>query len=229
MIPAALHWSSGKDAAYAFHKVRREGELDIRTIVTSVNETHGRVAIHGVRQDILARQVQALGMPLVKVPLPYGCTNEVYLERMNAALGKLADDNVRDHIFGDLALADVRAWREDMLAAQNLTAHFPLFGLDTAEIAHEIIAAGIKAYVVTLDPKKLAPDICGAAFDHGFLDGLPQDVDSCGENGEFHTLIWDSPDFAAPVDLRRGETLTRDGFVYTDFMLAQTGPVLGSD
>jgi diphthamide synthase (EF-2-diphthine--ammonia ligase) len=193
-----------------------------------VNETHERVAIHGVRREILARQAQALGLPLIEVPLPYGCDNEVYLERMNAALAKLADDGVRDHIFGDLALADVRAWREAMMTAQSLRAHFPLFGMDTAQIAREIIAAGINAYVVTLDPKKLAPDICGAAFDHSFLDGLPQGVDHCGENGEFHTLIWDSPDFAAPFFLWRGETVTCDGFVYTDFMLAQTAPAHGS-
>ena len=194
-----------------------------------MNETHERVAIHGVWREILARQALALGVPLIEVPLPYICTNELYLERMNAALAKLAYDGAQDHICGDLALADLRAWREDILTGQNLRAHFSLFGLDTAEVTREIIAAGIKAYVVALDPQKLPPNLCGTVFDQKFLADLPQNVDPCGENGEFHTLVCNSPDFAAPVDLMHGETVTRDGFVYTDFMLAQTGPVLGSD
>ncbi|MCI2393974.1 ATP-binding protein [Aliiroseovarius sediminis] len=224
MIPAVMHWSSGKDATFALHQTRRAGRFDIRAVLSTVNEPHGRVAIHGVRRAVLAAQARALGLPLIEVPLPYGCTNEIYLERMNVALDQLAKDGLQDHIFGDILLEDVRVWREKMLTAHDLNAHFPLWGLDTATVARDMLSAGIAAHVVTLDPAKLSDAQCGTAFDTAFLDGLPQGVDPCGENGEFHTLVSNSPDFAAPLDLRRGETVTRDGFVYTDFTLATPHP-----
>lgn len=228
MTPAVLHWSSGKDAAFALHKARREGRLDIRAILSTVNETHERVAIHGVRREVLAAQARALQLPLVEVPLPYRCTNETYLDRMHAALSKLAAEGIADHIFGDLFLADVRDWREAMLEPLGLRAHFPLWKSNTSVLAREMLGKGLGTYVVTLDPTRMPQELCGTAYDASLLAALPAHIDPCGENGEFHTLVWDSPDFSAPLCLERGETVVRDGFVYTDFILADVGPAIGS-
>jgi len=219
--PAVMSWSSGKDSAFALYEARKAGALDITALLSSFNETHDRVAIHGTRRAIARAQAAALGLPLIEVDLPDPCSNAEYEARIGDAVRRLADDGVRDWVFGDLNLADIRAYREGMLAPLGLTAHFPLWGRDTGMLAREMLAAGLQAHVVTLDPARIPADMCGARFDADFLARLPAGADPCGENGEFHTVVSHAPGFAAPLDLIRGETVTRGAFVYADFTLAQ--------
>jgi len=218
--PAVMSWSSGKDSAFALQAARQDPSLRVVALLSSFNETHDRVAIHGTRRAIARAQAAALGLPLIEVDLPAPCSNADYEARMGAAVLRLDAEGVRDWVFGDICLEDVRAYREAMLAPRGLTAHFPLWGRATGPLARQMVADGLVAHVVTLDPARLPADLCGARFDAGFLSRLPGDVDPCGERGEFHTIVADAPGFAAPLALIRGETVVRDGFVYTDFTLA---------
>ncbi|MDJ1009626.1 MAG: adenine nucleotide alpha hydrolase [Paracoccaceae bacterium] len=219
MTTAILSWSSGKDSAWALHVARQTG-LAVTGLFTTVNETFSRVAVHGVRREVLRAQADAVGLPLTEVDLPYPCSNEVYEARTGAALARLVDEGLTDMVFGDLFLADIRAYREAQLKPFGITPHFPLWGRPTDALAREMIDGGTKAVVATLDPSKLPKALAGRDFDAGLLADLPAGTDPCAENGEFHTLVWDGPAFAQPVPLRKGETVERDGFVYTDFDLA---------
>lgn len=216
---AYVAWSSGKDAAYAMMEVVRLGSVHIVGLLTTVTETFDRVAMHGVREDILDRQADALGLPLLKVPIPYPCPNDIYEERMAAACAELKARNVEHVVFGDIFLTDVRAYRERQMARAGLTGLFPLWGRPTADLARDMIACGIEANLVCIDPNRLAKRFAGRRFDTELLNDLPPAVDACGENGEFHTLITAGPLFAHPVQVQRGQTIERDGFVFTDFHL----------
>ncbi|RBI87548.1 ATP-binding protein [Rhodosalinus halophilus] len=218
-----MSWSSGKDSAMALHAARQEPALEVVALLSTFNECAARVAIHGTRREVARAQAAALGLPLIEVDLPAPCPNAVYEERLGAATRRLRDDGVEDWIFGDLFLDDIRAYREAQLAPLGLAAHFPLWGRDTRALAQEMLAAGIDARIVTLDPQRLPPALCGARFDAGFLAALPEGVDPCGERGEFHTVVAQAPGFAAALDLRRGATVAREGFVYTDFTLGAAG------
>lgn len=221
--PAVMSWSSGKDSAFALHEARTCGTFEIVALLASFNALHDRVAIHGTRRDVVRAQAAALDLPLIEVDLPYPCSNTDYEAAMGAATRKLSDDGVRDWIFGDLFLDDIRAYRESRLAPMGLTAHFPLWGRDTQGLADAMITAGLRARVVTLDPAKLPRGLCGARFDRQFLKALPDGIDPCGERGEFHTVVTDAPGFRTQIDVVLGETIERDGFVYSDFSLAQGG------
>lgn len=217
--PAVMSWSSGKDCTLALHRAREAGELEVVALLSTFNADAARVSIHGTRREVARAQAAALGLPLIEVDLPFPCSNADYEARMGAAIQGLRAKGVEDWIFGDLFLQDIRDYREAQLRAHGLRAHFPLWGADTRELADEMLAAGIRAHVVTLDPRKVPRELCGAGFDRAFLDRLPAAVDPCGERGEFHTLVADGPGFSAPLPLERGETVERDGFVYTDFTL----------
>ncbi|MBV0891496.1 ATP-binding protein [Paracoccus sp. Z118] len=217
--PAVMSWSSGKDCTLALHRARHDPALEIVALLATFNETAGRVAIHGTRRDIARAQAEALGLDLIEVDLPSPCPNAEYEARIGAAALRLRDQGVRDWVFGDLFLDDIRSYREASLAPYGLSAHFPLWGADSAQLAQEMLEIGIDARVVTLDPRLLPADLCGSAFDRAFLDSLPPGIDPCGERGEFHTVVADGPGFARPLNLARGETVERDGFVYTDFTL----------
>jgi uncharacterized protein (TIGR00290 family) len=218
-----MSWSSGKDSAMALHAARQEPALEVVALLSTFNESAGRVAIHGTRREVARAQAAALGLPLIEVDLPAPCPNAVYEARLGAATRRLRDDGVEDWVFGDLFLDDIRAYREAQLAPLGLAAHFPLWGRDTRALAQEMLAAGIDARIVTLDPQRLPRDLCGARFDAGFLAALPEGVDPCGERGEFHTVVAHAPGFAAALDLRRGATVEREGFVYTDVTLGAAG------
>jgi uncharacterized protein (TIGR00290 family) len=215
---AVLSWSSGKDSAFALLEARRTGLADVAAVLTTVNEVFDRVAMHGTRRALLDAQVSALGLPLIEVRLPWPCPNEVYEARMAEALAAVAADGVRHMVFGDLFLRDIRAYREARMAEAGMEAIFPLWGRDTGALAREMIAAGIEAHLVTVDPDRLDPGFAGRRFDATLLADLPPGVDPCGENGEFHTAVTAGPMFAAPISVRRGETVTRDGFVYADLI-----------
>lgn len=218
--PAVMSWSTGKDCTMALHLARQDPTLQIVALLSSVNETAARVSIHGTRREIARAQAAALGLPLIEVELPEPCPNDVYEARIGAATRRLMDEGVRDWVFGDLFLDDIRAYREAKLAPLGLRAHFPLWGSDPARLAQEMLDAGVRAHVVTLDPARLDRGLCGARYDTAFLAALPEGVDPCGERGEFHTVVSDGPGFARPLDLTRGETVERSGFVYTEFTLA---------
>ena len=220
MKPKALiAWSSGKDSAWALHEIRRAGEYEVVGALTTVTETFQRVSMHGVREDILYAQHEAAGLPSIIVPIPYPCPNEVYEARMAAALADAKAAGATHVIFGDLFLEDVRAYREQKLAGTGITPLFPLWGKPTAALAREMIDGGLETYLICVDPRQLSRDFAGRRFDHALLGDLPAGVDPCGEKGEFHSCVVAGPMFSRRIDVAVGETVERDGFVYTDLML----------
>ncbi|MGB2486248.1 MAG: ATP-binding protein [Candidatus Puniceispirillaceae bacterium] len=221
--PAVMSWSSGKDSAFALQAARQRPDIELVALVSTFNEMFDRVAIHGTQRKIAAAQAQSLGLPLIEVDLPYPCSNEDYDASMAACVNSLKSWNIHDWVFGDLFLEDVRAYREERLLGAGLTPHFPLWGMDTPQLAQQMLADGLVAHIVTLNPNKLPKELCGHPFNQAFLEQLPECVDPCGENGEFHTVVSFAPGFAAPLNLVQGETVEREGFVYTDFSLPAVG------
>jgi uncharacterized protein (TIGR00290 family) len=217
---AWLSWSSGKDSAWALHELRRSGEHEVVGLLTTVNVTHERVAMHAVRRRLLELQAEAVGLPLHVVPLPWPCPNGEYEARMAEACTAARADGVEAIAFGDLFLDDVRRYREERLAGTGLTPLFPLWGRDTAALARAMVDGGLRATLTCVWPERLDASFAGRVFDHALLDALPPSVDPCGENGEFHTFVWDGPMFRSPVAIQAGPTVTRDGFVFADLLPA---------
>jgi uncharacterized protein (TIGR00290 family) len=213
---ALIAWSSGKDSAWALHEVRRAGDYDIVGALTTVTETFARVSMHGVREEILRAQHQAIGLPSVIVPIPYPCPNEIYEARMAAALNEAKRSGVTHVIFGDLFLEDVRAYRESKLAGTGITPLFPLWLCPTDALAREMIDAGVETYLVCVDLKQLPQSFAGRRFDAALLADLPPSADPCGEKGEFHSCVVAGPMFDRRINVRVGETIERDGFAYAD-------------
>lgn len=218
---AFLSWSSGKDSAFALIEARRLGLADVVGVLTTVNETHQRVAMHGVREELLDRQAAALGLPCLKVPLPSPCSNEVYEARMAAAVAAIKAEGVRHVVFGDLFLEDIRAYREERMRDAGMECIFPLWGRDTHTLARDMIASGLVAHLTCVDPRRLDRSFAGRRFDEALLRDLPEGVDPCGENGEFHTLVSAGPMFAQPIPVSAGTVIERDGFVFADVLLAE--------
>src|SRR5271168_285004 len=215
---AWLAWSSGKDSAWALHIVRLAGEFEVVALLTTVNRTHGRVAMHAVRESLLEMQAAAAGLPLVTVGIPSPCSNEIYERAMSEAMARAAGEGVRHVIFGDLFLQDVRAYRETQLARCGMAPVFPLWGMETRLLAETMIAGGLRAYLTCVDPRKLERGFAGRRFDAVLLADLPSSVDPCGENGEFHTFACAGPMFGADVPVTVGEIVERDGFVFADLL-----------
>ncbi len=215
-------WSSGKDSAWALHVARQQDEVEVVGLLTTVTETYGRVSMHGVREEILADQAEAVGLPLCRVHIPAPCPNEVYEAAMLRAVEQARSEGVTEMVFGDLFLEDVRAYRQRQLAGTGLTARFPLWSLPTRPLAEEMIRSGVVARVTCLDPKKVPRELAGSVFDLEFLARLPAEVDPCAERGEFHTCVTHGPMFHRPVAVEVGQTVDRDGFVFTDLQLASS-------
>ena len=215
---ALIAWSSGKDSAWALHEVRRAGGYDVVGALTTVTETFGRISMHGVREDIMRAQHEAAGLASIVVPIPYPCPNDIYEARMAAALTDAKAQGVTHVIFGDLFLADVRAYREEKLAGTGITPLFPLWQRPTDALAHEMIDAGLETYLVCVDLKQLAKAFAGRRFDRALLADLPLGIDPCGEKGEFHSCVVAGPMFTRRIDVTVGETVERDGFAYTDLI-----------
>jgi uncharacterized protein (TIGR00290 family) len=213
---AFVSWSSGKDSAFALYEARRQGLADVVGVLTTLTEAYDRVAMHGVRDSLLDRQIAALGVPALKVMLPNPCSNEVYEGRMREACAQLVAQGVTHIVFGDLFLEDIRAYREKQLAQAGLTGIFPLWRRDTAQLAKEMIDAGLVAHLVCVDPRKLPKEFAGRRFDAQLLQDLPAGVDPCGENGEFHTVVSAGPMFGAPIQVTLGAVVEREGFVFAD-------------
>lgn len=213
---AFMSWSSGKDSAFALWQAQQSGTVEIVGLLTTLTEMHDRVAMHGVRNTLLDRQITALGLPALKVGIPSPCPNEVYEQRMAAATAEMKAQGVTHVVFGDLFLEDIRAYRETQLAKANMQAVFPLWGRDTRSLAEEMIDSGLVAHIVCLDPKRIDRRFAGRRFDRALLAELPANVDPCGENGEFHTVVTAGPMFKTKIPVTRGQTVERDGFVFTD-------------
>lgn len=215
---AFLSWSSGKDCAFALWQARLSGTVEIVGLLTTLNEVQDRVTMHGVRNTLLDRQIAALGLPALKINLPSPCSNAVYEQRMAEATAQMTAQGVTHVVFGDLFLQDIRTYRETQLAKADMQGVFPLWGRDTRALAGEMIDSGLVAYIVCLDPKRLDRRFAGRRFDRALLAELPPDVDPCGENGEFHTVVSAGPMFNMPIPITLGETVERDGFVFTDVL-----------
>jgi uncharacterized protein (TIGR00290 family) len=213
---AFVSWSSGKDSAFALCEARRLGLAEIVGVVTTVNERYDRVAMHGVRSELLDRQMAELNLPMIKVLIPSPCTNEIYEARMADACAAIKATGVQHLVFGDLFLEDIRAYRERTLAVIGMTPIFPLWGRDTRQLATDMIDSGLLAHLVCLDPSRIPANFAGRRFDAALLKEIPAQVDPCGENGEFHTVVTQGPMFSAPIGVSIGQTVERDGFVFTD-------------
>jgi uncharacterized protein (TIGR00290 family) len=219
LLPSAyVSWSSGKDSAFALFEAERLGLARVAGVLTTINSVYDRVAMHGVRSALLDRQIAALGLPAIKVPLPSPCPNEVYEAEMEKACAAIRAQGIEHIVFGDLFLEDIRAYREKQLGAPQMQGLFPLWKRDTTLLARQMIDAGLVAHVVCLDPRQIDRRFAGRCFDASFLRELPAGIDPCGENGEFHTVVTAGPMFTSPIGVTVGETVERDGFVFTDII-----------
>ena len=215
---AWVSWSSGKDSTFALAAARADPELEVVGLLTTLNRSADRVAMHAVSRELLEAQAAALGLPLHQVGLPSPCSNQEYEELMTGAVASARAAGVTRMVFGDLFLADVRSYREQALADTGIEPVFPLWGRPTGDLAREMVDQGVRATITCVDPRQLPSSFAGRAFDHELLADLPERVDPCGENGEFHTFVADGPGFAAPLEVRVGEVVERDGFVFADVL-----------
>ena len=218
-----LSWSSGKDSAWALHVLRQQPELRIAGLVTTVNQLYQRIAIHAVRLELLERQAEAVGLPLQIINLPYPCSNTQYETAMEKFVAETREEGIECMAFGDLFLQDIREYREAKLAGTGITPLFPLWKMPTDLLAREMISSGLRAMISCVDPQQLPASFAGREFNEALLAALPGEVDSCGERGEFHTFAFDGPMFSKPVDIRIGEIVEREGFVYADLLPHQLG------
>lgn len=205
MKKAYLNWSSGKDAALALYRLRHQGKLEVSKLLTTINSDLDRISMHGLRKELLLAQVQQIGLPLKLVSLPGMVSSEVYNQKMRSAVEDLKQEGFTHSVFGDIFLEDLKKYREEQLAGAGLKAVFPLWKNDTAGLMREFIEVGFKAIVVTTSSRVLDPSFCGRLIDESFIKDLPEGVDPCGENGEFHTFVFDGPIFKTPVSFEIGE------------------------
>jgi len=213
----ALAWSGGKDSTMALHALRRRGER-VAVLLVTLNEAFDRVSMHGVRRSLIHAQAAALGLPLYEVWLPHPCPDEIYEQRMGEAVRALMEQGIRRFAFGDLFLEEIRAYRLRHLLPLGAEVLFPIWGEPTHDLVRRFLALGFQALTVCVDGKRLGPAFLGRTLDLGFLADLPPEVDPAGENGEFHTFVYDGPGFREPVAFTRGEQVYRDGFWLQDLV-----------
>jgi uncharacterized protein (TIGR00290 family) len=218
--PILLSWSGGKDSAVALHALRASEDFEPAGLLTTITESYDRISIHGVRRDLLERQAESIGLPLHPVLIPKDCTNEIYEDRLAAAVREIQAQGIHHVAFGDLFLEDLRAYRERQMTALGLEPVFPLWMRDTTELAREFVHLGFQAVLVCVDTNVLDPVFAGRAFDEDLLRDLPADVDPCGENGEFHTFTHAGPIFRKPIGIRLGRVEGRGRFWFRDLELA---------
>lgn len=213
---AILSWSSGKDSAMALHRTLAAKELEVVCLLATISDAFHRVSMHGVREELLELQAESLGIQLQKMMIPYPCPNAVYEEKMSEVLSFWKRKGVTHVIFGDLFLEDIRKYREEKITQIDLTPVFPVWGKDTANLAREMLGIGFRAVICCVDPRKLDAQFVGREFNSSLVRDLPANVDPCGENGEFHTFVYDGPIFTKPIRVQVGERVMRDGFQFAD-------------
>lgn len=216
--PVLMSWSGGKDSCMALWELSRAGERRVEALLTTVTRDYQRISMHGVRCELLQRQAESLGLPLQQVQISKGADNSEYEAEMGRILAHYQSRGVNEVAFGDLFLEDIRAYRDRMLATQGMRGLYPVWGRDTHRLIREFIALGFRTVVVCVDPAKLDPRFVGRVIDARFLEELPPDVDPCGENGEFHSFVFDGPSFSQPVRFTRGEAVCRDSFWFCDLL-----------
>jgi uncharacterized protein (TIGR00290 family) len=218
LTKVALSWSSGKDSAWTLHLLRQMPDIQITALITTFNSEADRVAMHAVRRALVEAQAERTGIPLWAVELPWPCSNLEYEDRMRAVCKRATAEGVTAVAFGDLFLQDVRDYRIRQLQGSGLEPLFPVWQIATHQLSRDIITAGVKAKVTCLDPSKVAKSLAGREYDLSLLNALPAGADPCGENGEFHTFVYDAPVFSHPIEVRNGEVIERDGFVFADLL-----------
>ncbi len=221
--PILFCWSGGKDSALALHALLQQRQFRVTALLTAVTEGYDRISMHGVRRELLQQQAESIGLPLHEVRIPPQCVNPIYEERMEQALRIFYDQGVRRVAFGDIFLEDLRFYREKNLARIGMTALFPIWKRDTPELIRFFLAQHFRAVTACIDPKVLAPSFAGRELDDSFFRDLPPSADPCGENGEFHTFVFDGPIFRWPLSVRTGEIVHRDGFVFCDLLPEMQG------
>ena len=209
MKKAFFNWSSGKDSALALYKILEQNQYTIETLLTNVNEDFARISMHGLREELLDKQVASIGIPLEKLYFPAQVTMDLYSERMREKLSSFKSKGMNYSIFGDIFLEDLKNYRDKKLAEVNLEGVYPLWKKDTKEVIHEFIDLGFKAITVCVNAKLLGKEFVGRIIDKDFINDLPDNVDVCGENGEFHTFVFDGPIFKNPVDFEIGEKVLK--------------------
>jgi uncharacterized protein (TIGR00290 family) len=212
-----LSWSSGKDSAWSLHVLRQSPEIEVVGLLSTINQHFGRVAMHGTRIELVRAQAEVAGLPLWEIPLPWPCSNAEYEQAMSAACERAVAEGVTAMAFGDLFLEDVRRYRMEKLQGSGLVPIFPLWQQDTRLLLQEMLGTGLKARIVCLDPSKLDDAFAGKDLGDVWRK-FPGKVDPCGENGEFHSFVYDGPMFRDAIAIENGETVTRDGFVYADVL-----------
>ena len=213
-----LSWSSGKDSAWSLHVLRQDPDIEVVGLVSTINEEFDRVAMHAVRVELLKRQAEAVDLPLHIIPLPNPCSNDIYESRMNDFIASIKKEGIEYMAFGDLYLEDIRAYRESRLKDTGITPLFPIWGIPTDELANTMVQSGLRAQITCVDPKKLDPAFAGREYNQSLIADLPDSVDPCGENGEFHSFCFAGPMFSQPIDITLGEIVEREGFVFSDLL-----------
>lgn len=217
--PTVLSWSGGKDSALALHELLMDPTVELRGLLTTVTDGYDRVSMHGVRTALVAAQAAALEIPLWSVRIPQSATNEQYESAMLEGLGAVRREGIEAIAFGDLFLADVRAYRERLVDGTGLRPLFPLWGKSTSDLAKRFVSCGFRAVLVCVDPRQIDVSHCGSEYDDLLLSALPASADPCGERGEFHTFVYDGPMFCEPIATQRGVVVEREGFVFCDLLL----------
>lgn len=213
-----LSWSSGKDSVWALHLLRQMQDVDVVALLTTFNHSADRVAMHAVRRALVHAQAERVDLPLWAVELPWPCSNDQYELLMGEICGRAVREQITHIAFGDLFLEDIRAYREKQLRNTGLQPLFPLWHLPTRDLAEEMIRSGVRAKITCVDPKKLDDSFIGRDFDSELLATLPSSADPCGENGEFHTFVYESPAFSRAIPVTMGEVVRRDGFLFADVL-----------
>jgi uncharacterized protein (TIGR00290 family) len=213
-----VSWSTGKDSAYALHHIRQTNQYEVVGLLSTITEEYNRVAMHATRYELLEKQAEQVGLPLYPVFIPSTCSNDIYELRMDIALRRAIKEGITHIIFGDLFLEDIRKYRESRFAKTNIMPLFPLWGINTLCLAKEMINAGIKAVITCVDPKKLDSSFAGRQFNEELIGDLPKGIDPCGENGEFHTFVYDGPMFSKSLPISIGTVVERNGYIFRDIM-----------
>jgi uncharacterized protein (TIGR00290 family) len=219
-LKVVVSWSSGKDCAFALHRLKTQGGHEIVGLLTTLNEENDRIAMHGVRKELLLMQMAALGLPAEMVMLPNPCDEETYRQHIGRCMERMRGRGVTQVVFGDLFLEDIRQYRETQMQGSGIDPLFPLWRQDTGQLAREMIGSGLRAVVTCVDLRRLPAALVGREYDQSFLDDLPVEVDPCGENGEFHTMVTDGPMFSRPIPVQIGETVCRGEFIFADVLPA---------